>query len=61
MVNDWIIWQKRKRVAARLQENPALVRVALERIKTQHGELFAGTEEWLMLLREKNRADRRHF
>lgn len=53
MVNDWIIWQKGKLVAARLRENPALVRVALERIKNQPGGVFSGTAEWLALLQHK--------
>jgi hypothetical protein len=53
MVNDWILWQKGKMIAARLRVNPALVRVAIERLQNQPGGIFPASEEWLNLLQEK--------
>lgn len=52
-VNDWILWQKGKLIAARLRENPALVKKALERLQNQPGGRFQASDEWLELLQNK--------
>jgi hypothetical protein len=39
-VNDWILWQKGILIAARLRNNPSLVRLALERHQNRKNRCF---------------------
>lgn len=54
VASDWIALEKGKLIAARLREEPELVRVAIERIRALPGVMFSGTEEWLLILQEKS-------
>jgi hypothetical protein len=57
VANDWILWQKGKLIAARLRETPALVEVAMERLQNQGSGIFQGSEEWQVILQEKDVED----
>ncbi len=51
---DWISWQKGKLIAARLREDPALVRLALQRMIERPRHHFPAILEWIELIEKHN-------